>query len=60
MGEPPKCIRDLEVERLSGLKGKVTLDEMPDSRDREITEPMSSKKTVHQVRDGVAIPQSQL
>jgi hypothetical protein len=37
-----------------------TLDEMPNSREREIIEPTSSRKTGHQVKDGVAIPQSQL
>ena len=37
-----------------------TLDEMPNSRERELIEPTSSRKTGHQVRDGVAIPQSQL
>ena len=37
-----------------------TLDEMPDSRERELIEPTSSRKTGHQVRDGVAIPQSYL
>jgi hypothetical protein len=37
-----------------------TLDEMPDSRKRELTEPPSSRKTGHQVKDGVAIPQSHL
>jgi hypothetical protein len=37
-----------------------TLDEMPYSGDRELVEPTSSRKTVHQVRDGVAIPQSHL
>ena len=37
-----------------------TLDEMPDSRERELIEPTSSRKTGHQVRDGVAIPQSKL
>ena len=36
------------------------LDEMPDSRERELIEPTSSRKTGHQVRDGVAIPQSHL
>ena len=34
-----------------------TLDEMPDSRERELIEPISSRKTGHQVRDRVAIPQ---
>jgi hypothetical protein len=37
-----------------------TLDEMPNSRERELIEPTSSRKTRHQVRDGVAIPQSHL
>ena len=30
-----------------------TLDEMPDSRERKLIEPTSSRKTGHQVRDGV-------
>jgi hypothetical protein len=38
-------------------KGK-TLDEMPYSREREFVESTSSRKTQHQVRDGVAITQS--
>jgi hypothetical protein len=33
---------------------------MPDSRERELIEPTSSRKTGHQVKDGVAIPQSHL
>ena len=37
-----------------------TLDEMPDSRERELIELTSNRKTGHQVRDGVAIPQSHL
>jgi hypothetical protein len=37
-----------------------TLDEMPDTRESELTEPTSSRKTGYQVMDGVAIPQSQL
>jgi hypothetical protein len=36
------------------------LDKMPNSRERELIEPTSSRKTGHQVRDGVAIPQSHL
>jgi hypothetical protein len=39
------------------LKGG-TLYEMPYSGERELVEPTSSKKTGHQVRDGVTIPQS--
>jgi hypothetical protein len=31
---------------------------MPYSRERELVESISSRKTGHQVRDGVAIPQS--
>jgi hypothetical protein len=37
-----------------------TLDEMPDTRERELIDPFSLRKIGHQVRDGVAIPQSQL
>ena len=37
-----------------------TFDEMLDSRESEFIEPTSSRKTGHQVRDGVAIPQSHL
>jgi hypothetical protein len=37
-----------------------TFNEMPNSRERELVEPTSSWNTGHQVRDGVAIPQSQL
>jgi hypothetical protein len=33
---------------------------MPDSRERELIEPISSRKTGHEVRDRVAIPQSHL
>jgi hypothetical protein len=32
------------------------LDEMPNSRERELIEPTSSRKTGYQVREGVAIP----
>jgi hypothetical protein len=32
------------------------LDEMSDNTERELIEPTSSRKTGHQVRDGVAIP----
>jgi hypothetical protein len=33
---------------------------MPNSRERELIDPTSSRKTRHQVRDGVAIAQSDL
>ena len=57
--DPPECTRDLGAQRLSGLKGR-TLDEMPYSKERELIEPTSSRKTECEVRDGVAIPQSDL
>jgi hypothetical protein len=37
-----------------------TLDEMPYSGERDLVEHTSSRKTQHQVRDGVTIPQSKL
>jgi hypothetical protein len=37
-----------------------TRDKMPDSRERELIEPTSRRKTGHQERDVVAIPQSEL
>ena len=37
-----------------------TLDEMPDSRERELIEPTYIRKTGHQMGEGVAIPQSKL
>jgi hypothetical protein len=50
------------VSHLSGLwyKKGGTLDKTPDSVERELVEHISSRKTGHQVRDGVAIPQSYL
>ena len=57
MRDPPECTRDPVGEILSGLTG---LDEITDSRQRELIEPTSSRKTEHHVRDGVAILQSQL
>jgi hypothetical protein len=44
-----------EVRDFQDSKGG-TLDEMPNSRERKIIEPTSSRKTEHQVRDRVAIP----
>jgi hypothetical protein len=58
-GDSAECTRDLEVSGSQDSKGG-TLDEMPNSREREVMELTSSRKTGHQVRDGVAIPQSQL
>jgi hypothetical protein len=34
------------------------LDEIPYSREKELVEPIPSRKTGYQVRDGVAIPQA--
>jgi hypothetical protein len=39
---------------------RETLHETPDNREMELIEPTSSRKTGHQMRDGVAIPQSHL
>jgi hypothetical protein len=39
---------------------RETFDEMPDSRERELIEPTSSRKTGHQVRGGLAISQLKL
>jgi hypothetical protein len=62
-GTPPhthtECTRDLGGERLPEPK-EGTLDEMPDSRDRELIELTSSWKAGHQVRDGVPIRHSHL
>ena len=48
MGEGLESTRDLGGERLSELKGR-TLDEMPNSEERELIEPTSSRETGHQV-----------
>jgi hypothetical protein len=37
-----------------------TLDEIPNSRERELIELTSSRETGYQERDGVAFPQPQL
>jgi hypothetical protein len=37
-----------------------TFDEMPYNGERKLVEPTSSRKSGHQVGDGVAIPQSKL
>jgi hypothetical protein len=58
-GDPPKCTKDLKVSDSQDSKEGI-LDEMPDSRDRELLEHTPSRKTGHQVRNGVAIPESQL
>jgi hypothetical protein len=50
-----KIIETLEVRDSQDSQGG-TFDKMPNSRERELIEPISSRKTEHQVRDGVAIP----
>jgi len=37
-----------------------TINEMPNSRERALIEPTSSMKTGHQMREGIATPQSKL
>jgi hypothetical protein len=54
-GDPPECTRDLEVKDSQDSQ-RGTFDDMPNSRERELIEPTSSRKTGYQVRDGVAIP----
>ena len=61
-GEP-----DMVLDEGKGLKVRDsqdsqggTFDKMFNSRKRELIEPTSSRKTGHQMRDGVAIPQSHL
>ena len=48
-----------EVRESQDSKGGI-LDGMPDSRERELIKPTSSRKTGHQMREEVAIPQSKL
>jgi len=52
--DPTECTRDLGGEKLSGLKEGI-LDEMSYSMEKELVESTSSRKTGHQMRDGVAI-----
>ena len=49
-----------EGERDSQDSKGGTLDKMPNSRERELIEPTSSRKTGHLMRERVAIPQSKL
>jgi hypothetical protein len=48
-----------EVKDSQNSKGGA-LDEIPSIGERELVKPMSSRKTAHQVRDGVAFSQSKL
>ena len=58
-GTPQNAPETWEVRDSQHSQGG-TLDEMPNSRERGLIEPTSSRKTGHQVRDGVAIQQSHL
>ena len=57
---PPQNAPEAWEVRDSQDSKERTLDEMPNSRERELIEPNSSRKTGHQVRDGVAMPQSHI
>ena len=56
---PPECTRDLGGERLSGLKERNLRLNVLQWGEGACREPTSSRKTGHQVRDGLAIPQKQ-
>jgi hypothetical protein len=56
---PQNASETWEVRDSQGSK-EETLDEMLDSRERELVELTSSRNTGHQVRDRIAIPQSYL
>jgi hypothetical protein len=43
-GDLPECTRNLEVRDSQDSQGR-TFDKMPDSRERELIEPTSSRKT---------------
>jgi hypothetical protein len=58
-GTPQNVSETWELRDSQDSKGGA-IDEMSDSRERELTELTSSRKTEHYVRDGVAIPQSHL
>ena len=58
-GTPQNAPEIWEVRDFQDTK-EGTLNETPDSRERELIESTSSRKTGHQVRDGVAIRQSHL
>jgi hypothetical protein len=45
----------LEVRDSQDSKGRI-LDDISDSRERELIEPTSNRKTGYQVMDGVAFP----
>ena len=54
-GDPQNAPETWEVRNSQDSKGG-TFDEMPSSRERELMEPISSRKTGHLVRDRAVIP----
>jgi len=56
LGRP--CRMHQRPGRLRDSQNSKDLDEMPNSRERELTEPTSSRKTGHQMRERGGIPQS--
>ena len=59
-GDPPPYAPEIQEVRDSQDSKGGTLDEMPYSKERELVEPTSSRKTGHQVKEEIAIPQSHL
>jgi hypothetical protein len=60
LGVPPQNAPQTWEMRDSQDSKRGTLDQMPESREREFIEPTSSRKTGHPVRNGVVISQSHL
>jgi len=56
--DPLECTRDLGRLVTFRTQREGTLDETPHSGERELVEPTYSRKTGHQMRDGLARPQS--
>ena len=54
-GDPQNAPETWEVRNSQDSQGG-TFDEMPSSRERELMEPISSRKTGHLVRDRAVIP----
>jgi hypothetical protein len=59
LGDPHPQLETWEVTDSQDSKGG-TLDEIPESRERELIEPTSSRKTEHQARDWIPILQLHL
>ena len=59
MGTLQNVPKTWDVRDFKDSKGE-TLNDMLENRERELIKSTSSRKTGHQLRDGVAIPQSKL